>query len=231
MNQNLLKQFKITGLILFIIAPAACARGQVQAVKFEPNQNTTIIIGPFENRDVRYSPFTVRNFDDMLSYQFREVGYEVENLKDLPADKNREKTGKTTNKRDDNDSTRNLLPAHLRQVAGEQRPRPPEERDTLIRLSPEEIRALHQKRAFTYFVQGSVSQSDADPLLEIKRNILVLITIYNGAGKRVGALSFTAEGEEMNGSAFMKNVCRRISVAFERTIHHGLSRKPWYQIK
>ena len=223
----------IMSTLLLSFVTGACAAGQVQAVKFQGERNIKIMMGSIENRDIRYSPYTVSNFSDLLSYQLREVGYEVDEMREVLAEEYDEKLKKAAEakapevektpeiemkKAKTGDSTRNLLPAHLRHVAGEQKPRVIKERDENPRLSPREIRDLQKRRPFKYFVQGSISQSDSDPLLEIERNVLVLITVYDSKGHRVGALSYTAEGEELNGSEFMKVVCARLTGAFDENI-------------
>jgi hypothetical protein len=82
-----------------LLAGASCMSGDLQVAV--PKATARILaVGPIENRDARYSPFTTQNFIDMLDFELVRVGYDTLRARDLEADALTETSpeNKTTNK-------------------------------------------------------------------------------------------------------------------------------------
>ncbi len=56
---------------------AACSSSEVRVVKTQSNEVANVGIGFIENRDVRFNPFSSKNFTDMLGFELMERGYRI----------------------------------------------------------------------------------------------------------------------------------------------------------
>lgn len=68
---------KGTLVLLFCALSAACSSSEVRVVKTQPNEVANVGIGFIENRDVRFNPFSSKNFTDMLGFELMERGYQI----------------------------------------------------------------------------------------------------------------------------------------------------------
>ncbi|MEQ9363716.1 MAG: lipoprotein [Leptospirales bacterium] len=82
MNQRI--NFKLTtgAIALAILAAggAACHKEQVRVVSLHDADARRVGIGFIENRDIRYSPFSSKNFSDMLSFELMQSGYRLSDV-------------------------------------------------------------------------------------------------------------------------------------------------------
>jgi hypothetical protein len=72
---------RLTGIVLLCVAGLArCSAPDVRVVETRNNQTAHVGIGFIENRDLRFSPFTGKDFENMLEFEFLKNGYTIEDL-------------------------------------------------------------------------------------------------------------------------------------------------------
>lgn len=99
-------RLKMCPVILTVACCAAlghCFGPEVRVVATRNNQTAHIGIGFIENRDVRLSPFSTRDFADMLEFEFLKHGYAIEDLDLSALNKSRE----TKTEENSGDATKN----------------------------------------------------------------------------------------------------------------------------
>ena len=77
----------------------------------------------------------------------------------------------------------------------------------------------HRALIFACLARG---QSRITGLLDSEESFLVILHFHNAAGIRIGAVNFTVRGRSLAEAVFLKQVCARITRAFDERIHRGL---------
>lgn len=111
-------RFALTGALL--IASASCMGGDLQ-VAVPRSTALVLAVGPIENRDSRYSPFTTQNFVDMLDFEFVRLGYDTLRPRDIKSEPVSEKDEKSSEQKPGEKS-------QDAKTAEEKEPRPGEDR-------------------------------------------------------------------------------------------------------
>ncbi|MCR9141876.1 MAG: lipoprotein [bacterium] len=82
--------------VAILLAGVACQKEHVRVVAVQNPEARRVGIGFIENRDIRYSPFSSKNFSDMLSFELMQSGYR---LSDVDFAELRKAAGETDAKR------------------------------------------------------------------------------------------------------------------------------------
>lgn len=203
-------------LAVGLFSVVACkSTGQIDAVTLRASDSVPRVhIGLIESRDLGTAHHASSDMADLFTFELQKLGYQVQ-----PLDTRQLESGeKTDGKKQQADDTSDLMPEYMRGLAGEIRPRPGDAyRDRF--LGSEEIKKVAARANFTYFVQGSLSRSEAGDLLEPDQSYLVLLTAYDAQGQKAGALTFTVKNTSLSEATFMKEVCARMARTFDQTIH------------
>lgn len=235
--------YKIAYLILLLITILTnCnilgkwlrSSGNVESAKLKLSTGQIIGIGAIENRDPKmsYSPFMVRNFQDMIQFELINMGYllvEVKQTETENDDAKREKEiqdlSKQSVKEEKNEkdtkitsNAEDLLPQKLRTIAGEKAAQARIFGQEENQLSSKQIAKISNERKLDYFIQGAVGNNESGTLLDIDHNALVFLKIYNKQGVMIGVINFTVNGRTLFEAPFLKDVCKRIANHFSEKI-------------
>lgn len=204
-------------LPILLLALAACkSGGQIDAVNLRSTDSMPKVqLGLIESRDLGTSLHASADMADLFTFELQKLGYQVQ-----PFDMRSLDSGERADpKKQTPDQTADLMPEYMRGLAGELRPRAGGDYFRERFLASEEIRKAAAKTSFTYFVQGSLSRSEAGDLLEPDQSYLVLLTVYDAQGVKAGALTFTVKNTSLPESSFLKDVCARMARTFDLQIH------------
>lgn len=88
--------FALAGVVLAF--SVSCMGGDLQ-VAVPKSTARVLAVGPIENRDSRYSPFTTRNFVDMLDFEFVRLGFDTLRPRDVKTRPDSEMDAKPSDKK------------------------------------------------------------------------------------------------------------------------------------
>lgn len=197
-----------------LLAVSSCWSTSSVRVATTRGSGQTLVIGSMEYRDLRFLPYTLHNFRNMLEFELISRGYNVSIVEAKPARTTHAPKGK-----DRKVKTDDLMPTKFRSVAGETPPidiGPTGQRS--VRLNESEIRTLAKRSPFRYFLQGAIGSSESGSLLEIEENVLVFLTVHDDSGRQVGAITYTVAGRSFENAEFLQLLCSRIATAFHERI-------------
>lgn len=214
-KRNLMKS-KVLIISLFLVI--SCRDyGQVRFAQYQEAEGNRVILGHFENRDMRFTPFTARNFQDMLRFELLLRGYSAGFLE--REDWLRLEDGQETHsvpgeiEAADSDSyDLSVLPPSLGDVAGQISPRADARRTAEPRrLGRVEIMDTLADLEADYFIQGAIGRGETGTILEIEEQSLVFVEVYGVDGNIVGVLNHRVRKANLADVDYLKVVCERIA--------------------
>ena len=104
-----------------------------------------------------------------------------------------------------------LLPEHLRDVAGQSPPPDPTRRALASRrYSKPEIEEFFKDNSADYFIQGSIGRTESGDLLDNEQNVLIFLEIYGRDAVRIGLLTFLIDDESLESPDTLGQVCDEV---------------------
>ena len=242
MNRRLITLLSLSAALMLV---ARCAsKGDVQGTTLNPGQGKKLAIGYFENRHGGYRAFPVKNFIDMLEYEFMDQGYQVldyaprllqdddknagaseaSRVRTRPVDENDPLLPGRDGTFSRSDGTDDLFPRNLRSIAGERGlKRRKKIRDHF--LTAAEIKKLSGKLPFDYFIQGAVGTTERSMFggaFDEEEDSLIFLKVYNREGLRVGAIRFFVDEKDYSQASFLTKVSNRIVENFSSELNSNV---------
>ena len=190
-------------MTIFIIGVLHCKTSPVQGTKQKAKPVSHILLGPIENRDLRYHPHINENFRDMIKFDLIEAGYAVEKI-ELNQNLEKYKTEEMVK------DTIGGLPLLLRKSAGENG-------FTEIykkQLNAKQIFELSDEYNFDYFLQGSLALHTNGKILDSIDHNLFFLDIYSKEGIQIGMIRFAIEEKTIYEANLMKNLSNQVVTTF-----------------
>jgi hypothetical protein len=165
-------------VIIFLIAVTFLSSCSHVEMQFKPNESMTqrpkkILIGLFENRMSEYNPFIIKNFRDVLKFEFLKQGYDAEliSASDLKNADNFTCAENTIEKEQLKDKANSNA------------------------ANQEAIKRCCVKYASDIFIKGSVSILEAGELTDSKASTFISVMIYNKTGDKIGEAHYSSLGQ------------------------------------
>ncbi len=200
--KKLLKKIAIAGLFICIFS---CNSAKMRAVIIKGEPSVVFAIGYIEDRFTNYIPFTIDNFVDMLQFEMMNNGMGIIDVPGSAALGHANKNGKA-----DRDNIKTLLPAHAQNIYSDVKNK--NRANSLGRhLSKHEVADVADKYKFGYFIQGAISQTETDDILEEEKNCLIFLELVNKNGIKIGAVNYYIEGRSFQEVGNLHKICLDIS--------------------
>jgi len=208
-----MKALKTLLIIVLISLLLSCVSEQLRVVASQDKGDKNFLIGYIENRGTRFSPFTTKNFVDMLKFELLKEGFLITSLPPHAIQKlcKKRKDMISSNTVPRNDSITNLLPVNIKDFAKNQKTVFDIKTELNIFLTKKEITKLAKDFNFDYILQGSISVRGTNDILEEEDNSLLFLEIIDKKGRQAGVINFYVEGKSLNENPYLQRVSANIS--------------------
>lgn len=216
---------RTTGVLITLLALTGCLTFvRPDTVRSLGNENIKVAFGALDLRASAPGK-GASDVGDLFMFELHKIGFSPFSVDFRGLENTERQSGQQS------DPTAGLMPDHLRGIAGEQRLLFSTASPASRFLTAEEIRKVHGKTPFAYFIQGSVSESGTADLLDPEQNHLILLQVYDGNGALAGGLALPLSGIRLSDPVMLKEVCERLAGSFDRHIHKKEpAERHWYDL-
>lgn len=208
----------------------SCSTSKVRITLSKKPKYGQIAIGFIEDRNTRFSQFTIKNFIDMLQFELMSKGFGISSLSKIKIQESQKKASSAKKsrgrkgKKDDqwenmDDDIESLLPDYIRNISKRMNAQNSNTELPDKHLSSKEIILAAKQADFDFVLQGAISQVESGPFIEVENSVLLFLEIVTQKGKKIGAINFYVKGKFIQEAPYLQEICSEIAAGLAQKLY------------